>query len=218
MTAALKAYEVRDNYEGHCVIEYATNGATARREGASALDIEWSSVESCRRAPQFDEYAPGPVPPMVLLRSGWWMTCRHCTNKISLGLDEDELKPEPHVAGEDVFCNATCCALHAARERGQEAAQSALSELVYTWFPEATITRIHVYGDRLEAREFKNGLQVGGVKASVSFNLPGLKHGVSFLFGEMFFTTEEDEAEFATRITADMPPMRKSQATASSLH
>jgi len=58
----LKAFEVRDNDEGNCVIAFATNGAAARREGGNDLNLEFEDVESCRRAPWADEYAPGPVP------------------------------------------------------------------------------------------------------------------------------------------------------------
>lgn len=218
MTATLKAYEVRDNYEGHCVIEYATNNATARREGACALDIDWESVESCRRAPQFDEFAPGPVPPLLLLQSGWWFGCSHCVKKVSLNLDDDE-RPQTHprIDGDKVFCDESCCAQHAAETRAQATATVALCELVYTWFPDAKIRKVHVHGTKLEGLEYRNGYQVGGVKASADFDLPGLAHGVSFLYGDRFYTSPEDEAALASFLTVDMPPMRKTQA-ATPLH
>jgi hypothetical protein len=74
----LKAYEVRDPHEGNCVIVFATNSATARREGAGELDTDWEGVESCTRAPWADEYAPGPAPLHATLAAGWQHECGHC--------------------------------------------------------------------------------------------------------------------------------------------
>lgn len=49
-----KAFIVSDD-EGS-VIRFARHGVVARREGAQALNQEFQFV-SCRRAPEFDEYA-----------------------------------------------------------------------------------------------------------------------------------------------------------------
>jgi len=57
MTKPLIAYMVTEEYEGHSCIVFATNSATARREGGYELGIEWEEVASCKRASQFDEYA-----------------------------------------------------------------------------------------------------------------------------------------------------------------
>jgi hypothetical protein len=189
--STLKAYEVREPDEGHCVIRFATNSATARREGAAELDTDWEGVESCRRMPQFDAYAPGPVPPLVLIKHGWWFECSYieCGSRIGSDSEEhdedtDEALSEPVAIGQRVFC----CAEHAARQlawwRGRAAAEAALCELIYTKYPAAHVIRAHVYGDRLEPSEYHNGLLVGGVKCSAEFKLPGLQYPVSYHFGE----------------------------------
>jgi hypothetical protein len=181
----LKAYEVRDNYEGHRVIRFATNNATARREGACELEIEWEDVESCRRAPQFDEYAPGTVPPLTLIAHGWWFDCRGCGRRISDdsyldddGLDEDERTPvedEKH----NVYCSAACCATEQAKTRANQEARAALLELFEAKFPGAEAKMSHVYGELLEASE-----EGHGHKCSVRFTFPGAKYLSTWVYGE----------------------------------
>ena len=65
-----KAYSVQGDEHG-CVV-FAEHNVVARREGANELNIEFGDVESCRRAPQFDQYADaGKVPVQALLDAGW---------------------------------------------------------------------------------------------------------------------------------------------------
>jgi hypothetical protein len=194
----LKAYEVRNDYadEGGCVIEFATNCATARREGASAMDADWTDVTSCRRAPQFDAYAPGPVPPLILIENGWWFECLHCSVKVDSDGeawdDEGELLPplEPVAHGlTGVFCSPACCGKHGAEMRMRAAAKVALCELVQTRHPEAEIIRAHVYGDHLQP---EHGYSVA------TFRLPGLQHSVEYHFGDThYWVARGDQAEFA---------------------
>lgn len=72
----LKAYSVQ--MDEHGCVRFATNGAAARREGANELDTDWEAIISCRRAPHFDCYAPGPVPEKALWDSGWRFLCEKC--------------------------------------------------------------------------------------------------------------------------------------------
>lgn len=181
----MKAYEVRESYEGHCVIRFATNNAAARREGAVELEIDWGSVETCRRAPQFDQYAPGPVPPLALIEDGWWFECGWCSAKVDADneQEDDDGNLLPHEApvaiGQSVYCCAACAGLDLARKRGNMAAKNALCELVYTRWPEAKIVRVHVYGDRLDYQDPAQG----GWLTSAEFTLPGLKYSVSYHWG-----------------------------------
>lgn len=181
----LKAYEVRDDYEGHCVIRFAANNATARREGANELDIEWNSVEHCRRKPEFDHYAPGPVPPLVLIEHGWWFECHHCGRHVDESLSErvedDGLDPAdftPVASGQAVFCCEACQAKQHAEQRANKAAQVALIELFESKFPGCTIKRVHVYGTQLEPPD-----KSGGMKCSVHFLFPGAKYGATYEYG-----------------------------------
>jgi hypothetical protein len=77
--SGLKAYSVQGNEYG--VIEFATSGVAARRQGANELNIEFADVESCRRMPALDGYAgrPGGLPWRVLVEDhGWSQECGHC--------------------------------------------------------------------------------------------------------------------------------------------
>lgn len=182
----LKAYEVRDDYEGHCVIRFATNSATARREGANELDIEWTSVESCQRKPEFDQYAPGPVPAQVLIEHGWWFECWHCGRRVTEdlktevwdeGLDPDEF--EVVTDGRAVYCSHTCQMTEWAERRANQAAHAALIELFEAKFPDCTIKGLHVYGQRLEYRQDK----YSGMLCTVRFMFPGAKYGATYEYG-----------------------------------
>lgn len=72
----LVAYSVQADEYG--CIRFARSGAQARREGANEMDIDWEAIVSCRRAPQFDALAPGPVPDEALWKSGWRFLCCQC--------------------------------------------------------------------------------------------------------------------------------------------
>jgi hypothetical protein len=192
----LKAFLVTDDYEGHSSIEFALHNVVARRTGAAALDTEFDAV-SCKRAPQFDQYAPGPVPRTALLDDGWWFECSNCYRRAEQRDwdDEDDYRPMvPCVdAADRVYCCPACRAEHAARQRAREAATAALCELVYTRFPAARIAHAHVFGDRLE-----KAAKGEGVMASATFDLPGLKHGVEYRFGEGFFIAGGERDAFDT--------------------
>ena len=189
MADTLKAYEVRDDWEGNCVIRFAKSNAQARREGAAELEIDWDQVEHCRRRPQYDCYAPGAVPMMVRLADGWWFECHHCGRKIEeedYGYDDGEYDEplDPVEVGSAIYCTPACRGMRGAWLRGRAAAESALCELIQVRWPNASIRRVHVYGDRLEPSEYRDGLLVGGIKCSAHFDLPGLQYGVDYHFGD----------------------------------
>ncbi len=108
----LKAFHVQDEWgEGHAVVVYHTSNAAARRIGCSEMDEPWERV-SCRRAPEFDQYAPGPVPGEAYMRAGWWQMCGYSTCCTPVYPDEPEapyfLNP---ARPEAVFCSAEHAAL-----------------------------------------------------------------------------------------------------------
>lgn len=181
----LKAYEVRDDGEGYCIITFATNSATARREGASELGTDWDGIESCTRKPEFDSYAPGPVPAMVLIEHGWWFECQHCNQRVSSdmadeleddGLDPADFVPQP--AGQHgLFCSAACAAESMAEKLLIEAAGSNLIEVFEAKFPTAEILESRAYGPRLETSDGR------GRKNWVSFKFPGAQYSSIWEFG-----------------------------------
>lgn len=170
----LKAYQVRDDYEGHSCIQFAINNATARREGANELNIEWEEVETCRREPQFDQYAPGPVPPSVLIEHGWWFECWHCGEQV-----DEYTETEIVYEGSRVYCCMGCRQAAYAKSRRRQAAHAALIEVFESKYPDCTIKHVHVYDD-----ELLPPAKIGGAMSSVSFMFPGAKYGATFVYGD----------------------------------
>lgn len=177
----LKAYEVHDGDDGWCVT-FATNSATARRKGANELNCDWEGVEHCRRRPEFDRYAPGPVPAAAKIEAGWWYECFHCGRRVSNelhddiegeGLDPADFSIVTH--GSRVYCSHTCRAVEQAQTRGRTAAETALIELVETKFPGSTVAHVNVYGHRLTAEKDH---------CVAYFTFPGGQHQATYKFGE----------------------------------
>jgi hypothetical protein len=98
-----KAWIVDDHHEENSVVVFHSHGLAARRLGANEFDGDFDAVK-CRRAKEFDEYAAqGFVPPLVLLKNGWWFTCSGCFERVS---EEDSCVIE---AGPNtVFCSKEC--------------------------------------------------------------------------------------------------------------
>ena len=194
----LKAYAVHDVYEGYGCVAFATNNAAARRIGASQLDTDLESIESVRRAPEFDQYAPGPVPPLTLIEQGWWIECCHCGRRVDDGMDDelvdDELIPTDSVPRGDghsgVFCSASCeCADYMAK-RGDAEATEALIEVFEARFPGATRTGLHVYGGpRLLPSDGKS------IRYAVYFTFPGSRYAVTWEFGDDHVSLDQCDAD-----------------------
>jgi len=100
----LKAYQVSDGNDG-CCIRFATNSATARREGANEIDCEWEDIDYCHRRPEFDQYAPGPVPHEVLIEHGWWWECGHCYERVNADTQQRVFGADGHP-----YCKPECLA------------------------------------------------------------------------------------------------------------
>jgi hypothetical protein len=82
-TEQLKAYIVFDEYgasEDGARIVFVKTPGEAKAIAASNLGIEFTEVRSdnCRRTPEYDEYAPGPVPFTRLVADGWGWFCEGC--------------------------------------------------------------------------------------------------------------------------------------------
>lgn len=199
--AKMKAYLVRvDDSEGSATIAFATNNATARRQGGNELDATFEEVESCRRFPALDQYAPGPVPPLALIEHGWWFECHHCGTTIREDeYDDDGEDLAPVAVGQAVFCCPACQAEHYAKQRMRKAAEAAFVELIVTKWPDAKVNRVHVYGDRLEPSD-KNS-----IRCAAYFELPGLKHDVQMTFGEDHVLVTKLDVDAFTRLYGVRP-------------
>lgn len=185
----LLAYEVREPDEGHCVITFATNGAAARREGANELDCGFGEVEHCVRKPQFDQYAPGPVPHAVLIEHGWWFECQHCSRRVSEDMyqeAEDEGEDHDHLAittiGRAVYCSQRCVMSEFVERRAHKAAEAALIDYFSAMHPECSISGVWVSGAVLAGPD-----KFGHAQALLYFKFPGAEHNATFTFGDEHF-------------------------------
>ena len=196
----MKAYMVTEEYESHAAIVFAKGGAEARRLGANELGIDWESVESCTRCPEYDKYAEaGDVPKEVLIADGWWFECGHCGIRIDSDMDDvpmddglDHCEFQTVIRGNEIYCSHKCLALHDKRQRNKKAAESALVEWVTTMYPEAKVTSVHVYGDKLEPTE-RNGR--GALRAGVFFEVPGLSMPAQWIWPQDGILVMQNDVE-----------------------
>src|SRR3546814_352595 len=80
-------------------IVFATSNVAARRIHTNSQGTDFADAQITRKK-EFDQYAPGPVPPKALLYDGWWFDCTGCGRTLNLsdddmwvdGDDVDELK------------------------------------------------------------------------------------------------------------------------------
>ena len=177
---ALKAYVVREDWEGGCSIQFAAHAATARSNGANDLGLSFEEVESCRRAPEFDQYAPGPVPLRATLAAGWWHYCNGCQTKISDdGRDyddiedrEDEFEPVEDAKG-NPYCSPTCMMTDWADRREQKAREHAAVEAALTRWPMALSASAGRYSKNSSAEcEYRAVIRLPGIQHTVTWT-PG---------------------------------------------
>lgn len=110
----LKAWAVRsEDYETGCVVFAETRGK-AHRLGVSELDEEWTSIR-VKRAPEFDELAPGPVTRLDYIARGWWTICA-CGSQCHADTEGTV------IADGEVYCSAQCQERDRAFQAGKERA------------------------------------------------------------------------------------------------
>lgn len=186
----LKAYEVREPDEGNCVITFATNSATARREGASELDTEWDGVESCKRAPWADQYAPGPVPLHATLEAGWWHECGHCGCRFDHegrhGEDDDERDDafEPVQRGIQSYCSETCAQEEWAERRQRAAREQAVIDAAYMRFPRVSVIKAYETSHHTEDTYWR-----------AAFTVPGLQYAAHWTLGSKTVDVSQCDVE-----------------------
>lgn len=185
----MKAYVVTD--DDGCVVTFAKHAVVARREGACEIGTDFECV-SCRRAPEFDQYAEqGFVPDQVLVEHGWWFECMQCSQKICSEPTDDDGEPielTPVYEPNRVFCSQKCKdAFEAERlawkQRGEVVAAAALKN-----WPGITIK--HTNGYEQPAR--------------VWFSFPGGQGQCDWRMGETTLLVEQRDHEawhrFADRV------------------
>lgn len=192
----LKAYVAREDGEGSCAIVFETSGAAARRKGGNELNLSFEEVDSCRREPAFDQYAPGPVPLHATLAAGWWHDCCGCGARFdqdgrNYGDDEDredEFQPVQD-ANHRNFCSPACMMQEWAERMERKAREHAVIEACAARWPEAT--NIHAC-QKYFGRDDKRWV--------AWFCLPGLKHTVEQRPGDVVAYVSQVDAEEFNRL------------------
>lgn len=112
----LKAYLVDCEQENGAQLYFAETANQAKCHAANEEGIDYIEVTSCHRKPEFDQYAPGPVPPKVLIEDGWWFECFGCYRRVdgdeAYDYDEDKELDGPVYRGNAVFCSTECQQSH----------------------------------------------------------------------------------------------------------
>jgi len=202
----LKAYQASDGDEDECIV-FATTGVAARRMAANEMDCEFETVEYCRRAPQFDQYAPGPVPIQAMIDAGWWWTCAATSERI----DSDCTGYVIDEARRLVFASPWA-RLDYFAERGAEEADKALSirECLMV-FPGAS--ELNAY----QTSDYDYDEKVWRCRRHVGFMFPGAKYGCHWAVGaETARLHADDVAAYrawkAAGYPSEMPTISQSAA------
>lgn len=133
----LKAFVVREPHEGICAVIFDTQSVAARRRGAAELWCEFEDVASCVRAPDFDRYAPGPVPMHATLAAGWQHICSGCSLEFSAKKQAHADSTPVEDSDNAQFCSQACMMKNWQNERTQQAYENAAVELAIAVWPQA---------------------------------------------------------------------------------
>lgn len=141
----LKAYSVGEDSEGGCVVVFASNSATARREGGNELNLEFCEVDFCRRAPWADRYAGQPfIPAKAYHDNGWWVYCGHCENRVYEDAEDEDGNPLALVYdGRHAYCSQDCKDGRDKEIADHNAKGEAFKALVQALRPDLTFTKWH---------------------------------------------------------------------------
>jgi len=132
-------------------VVFAKNGAEARRFGASELDTDFESIESCFRSKQFDDYAEqGYVPLDVLIDWGWWFECGHCSGIVTADCEERVIN------GGFAYCNPQCLGVEQRErrliKRFDDLGGKRLRAMAAKKFPDVKVVSTHIFARTSELR------------------------------------------------------------------
>jgi len=160
----MKAFQVDDSIDESSVVVFARHAVVARREGANKLNDEFEYV-TCRRAPGFDKYAPGPVPLKAKLDNGWWTSCLNCGAELT-ALDD------PIIIHDNAYCDIWCRFGYLDRRERIANAKAAAADACLEKFPGAMNVVGHsTFGNHPEPE-------------SASFQFPGGKGTCRWFIGK----------------------------------
>ncbi len=178
----LKAFIITadDPEETQIIFDKSSIGAKRHWANHQGWGDEIGGITS-RRQPHLDQYAPGPVPPLVLIEDGWWFECFGCGQTINDGTILDQgLKPvEDGLEG--VYCTVECQAKDKKEKTTMKRWEVRLKRLykakLLKKFPELTVDKEHV----CICKESPNGVGIVRINQIVlDFKFPGCKYGGSY--------------------------------------
>lgn len=166
-TEKMKAYHVGEGSEGEHVITFATNSATARREGGNELNLTFEEVEFCRRAPWADQFAGQRfIPAKAYHEQGWWMYCNNCENQLYEDEEDEEGNPLAIVYdGRHAYCDQSCKDARDKEISDANAKGEAFKAKVLAERPDLTFTEWSIGWPR--------------ISISAKFQFPGSQYGGS---------------------------------------
>ena len=176
----LKCFLVDCGSDNGGQLYFAETRGQAKAMAANDEDTDITGIESCNRKPQYDKYAPGPVPVRVLMADGWWFECSSCSRQVFEGENYDynaDCELTPVTQGRFVWCSVECKHRNEIREadRTIEEAQrrkEAIAALTMH-FPGCPVRQIH--------ERFRS-------QPCITFDLPGveLDQGIGWELGSQY--------------------------------
>lgn len=166
----MKAYLVDCDQENGAQLYFARTANQAKCYAANDAGCDYIEVGSCRRQPQFDEYAPGPVPPKVMIENGWWFECFGCSRRVAEDMDDYADDDDdggttldgPIYRNNAVWCSTACqSSWDKQREAERLANEEAKAACLLKW-PKARNVTASMRGSGKRCAEFDFG---GKIKA-----------------------------------------------------
>lgn len=157
----MKAFLVDCEQEGGAQLYFAETAEQAKCYAANEEGIEYIEVTSCRRKPEYDQYAPGPVPTKVLIEDGWWFECHGCNRQVNeeagFDYDEDVDLDGPVYRGNAVWCSTKCQQRSDEREAERMRQELAVRHAVLAKWPKAEKVTPYMRGDHKQCAWFTFG-------------------------------------------------------------
>jgi len=160
----MKAYLVDCDQENGAQLYFAETANQAKCHAANEEGIEYIEVASCLRRPQYDQYAPGPVPTKVLIEDGWFFECSGCNRRVEEDMseiwDEDDepvAVDGPVYRGNAVWCSTQCQQRDDEREAQRKRENQAAKDAVLAKWPKAEKVTLYMRGDHKQCAWFTFG-------------------------------------------------------------
>lgn len=159
----MKCFIVDCEQENGSQLYFADSHNQAKCYAANEAGIEYIEVTSCRRKPEYDQYAPGPVPTKVLIEDGWWWECFGCSRHVSseelFDYAADKELDGPVYRGNSVWCSTDCQKRDDEQQAKQKALEQAAVDAALVKWPKSKKVTPYMRGDHKQCVWFDFGGQ-----------------------------------------------------------